>query len=77
MANPYGQAINTFSDFTPDQMEIQRRQKMADLLQQQALTMPEQQMAGGYVVPISWTQGLAKLAQGLSSGYLADRKSVV
>jgi hypothetical protein len=38
-------------------------------LQQQALEPIKQETAGGYVVPISWTQGLAKALQGGVGAY--------
>lgn len=56
--------INTFTDYGAEAQDIERRRKMAELLQQQALQPIEQTTAGGYVTPISWTQGLAKALQG-------------
>ena len=56
--------INTFTDYAAEQQDIERRRKMAEMLQAQALQPIEQQTAGGYVTPISWTQGLAKVLQG-------------
>lgn len=49
--------------------DIARRRKMAEMLQQQALEPIKQETAGGYVVPISWTQGLAKALQGGVGAY--------
>lgn len=44
--------------------DITRRRRMAEALQQQSMeALPTNQMAGGYVVPISLTQGLAKMLQ--------------
>ena len=56
--------VNTFTDYGVEAQDIERRRKMAELLQQQALQPIEQTTAGGYVTPISWTQGLAKALQG-------------
>ena len=56
--------INTFTDYSAAQQDIERRRRMAEMLQQQGMQPIEQQTAGGYVVPTSWTQGLAKMLQG-------------
>jgi len=56
--------INTFTDYGVEAQDIERRRKMAEMFQQQALQPIEQTTAGGYVTPISWTQGLAKALQG-------------
>ena len=60
---------NTYSFDSPyanELLDIERRRKLADLLQQQAAQPLEaNQMAGGYVVPISPLTGLTKLAQGI------------
>lgn len=61
--------IHTFSDYGAEQQDIERRRKMAELLSQQGMQPIEQQMAGGYVVPTSWTQGLAKALQSGLGGY--------
>ena len=43
---------------------IARRRKIAEMMMAQSQAPLEtNQMAGGYVVPVSWTQGLAKMAQ--------------
>jgi hypothetical protein len=56
----------------PTQVELQaiaRRRRMAEMLQQQgAEPLQTNRMAGGYVVPISPTEGLAKIAQAWASG---------
>ena len=59
----------SLTDYGAEAADIDRRRKMAELLQQQALTPIEQQTAGGRVIPISWTQGLAKLLQGGVGAY--------
>lgn len=64
----YSQNIS-LTDYGAEAADIDRRRKMAELLQQQALTPIEQQTAGGRVIPISWTQGLAKLLQGGVGAY--------
>lgn len=58
--------VRSFSLQSPyDQQmeELKRRQRMAEMLQQQAMQPLESQMAGGMVVPISPVQGLAKMLQ--------------
>lgn len=66
----YAKNVNTFTDYGAEQQEIDRRRKMAELLQQQAMQpIQNEPMAGGYVVPTSWTHGLAKLLQGGAAGY--------
>lgn len=61
--------VNTFTDYTAEAADIDRRRKLAELLQQQALEPIKQETQGGYVVPISWTQGLAKMLQGGVGAY--------
>jgi len=51
--------INTFTDYGAEAQDIERRRKMAELLQQQSAA-PIEERPG---VPISWTQGLAKMLQ--------------
>jgi hypothetical protein len=53
-----------------DQVQLDRRLKMAEMLRQQAMQPDQQQMAGGYVIPYSPFQGLAKLAQGYVAGQM-------
>jgi hypothetical protein len=60
----YAQNINTFTDYGVAQQDIERKRRMAELLQQQSM-QPIEQKEG---VPISWTQGLAKLLQGYNAG---------
>lgn len=58
-----------FSDYATEQGDIERRRKYAELLQQQAQEpLATNQMAGGWAVPISWTQGLAKGLQAYMGG---------
>lgn len=54
--------------YDADVTEIERRRKMAEMLQAQASQPIEQQTAGGWVVPISPTQGFAKVVQGAMGG---------
>lgn len=68
MADSFSKTIS-LTDYGAEAADIDRRRKMAELLQQQALTPIEQQTAGGRVIPISWTQGLAKLLQGGVGAY--------
>lgn len=58
------------TEFLADQEEIKRRQKMAEMLQAQADNpLQTNRMAGGYVVPISPLEGIAKVLQGGMAGY--------
>lgn len=65
------------TEYSVESADIDRRRKMAELLQQQALEPIHQQPtpAGGFAVPISWTQGLAKALQGYAAGRAQDRAS--
>lgn len=59
------------SPYTQEYDAIQRRRKMAELLQAQAnQPLETNQMAGGYVVPVSPFAGLAKVLQGYTSGQI-------
>jgi len=61
--------VNTFTDYTAEQQDIERRRKMAELLQQQGMQQPEAVTAGGYYVAPSWTQGLAQALKGGLGAY--------
>ena len=53
---------------------IARRQRIADMLMQQSQEpLDTNQMAGGYVVPISPLAGVAKVAQALSGAYIGKK----
>lgn len=57
------------SPYAPEMLDIERRRKIAEILQQQAAQpLDPNQMAGGYVVPISPLSGLAKLGQAAFAG---------
>lgn len=62
-----GQAAN--ADLQAQQLELQRRQKLAEFLRQQSLTPIDQQQVSGRVVPISPFQALAKVGTGLLGNY--------
>lgn len=49
------------TDFTAEQADIDRRRKYAEALRQQSMQPLETQTAGGWAIPISPTQGIAKL----------------
>ena len=58
------------SDYTGDIAEIERRRKLAEALQAQSMEpLQTNRMAGGWVIPVSPLEGLAKVAQGAVSGY--------
>src|SRR3990167_11360676 len=57
------------TDYSTELANIQRQRKLAELLQAQSLQPIENQPAvGGWAVPISPMQGLAKLAQAYAGG---------
>ena len=60
----YRKDISTFTDYGAQSQDIERKRRMAELLQQQSMQPIETQPG----VPISWTQGLAKLLQGYNAG---------
>ena len=60
----YRKDISTFTDYGAQSQDIERKRRMAELLQQQSMQPIETQTG----VPISWTQGLAKLLQGYNAG---------
>lgn len=68
MANPYSKSVS-FTDYAAESEDIARRRKLAEMMQAQAFEPIPQQSAGGYVVPISWTQMLAKVLQGGVGAY--------
>ena len=53
----------TPSPYSQQAAELDRRQKMAELLQQQAMEPMQQQAAGGKVIPISPLTGLTRILQ--------------
>jgi hypothetical protein len=62
---------NQYVNFTPyDQQlaEVQRRQRLADLMQQQAMAPIDVPQTGRLVTPVSPVLGLAKLLQGYMAG---------
>lgn len=53
---------------TPEQMEIARRYRMADVLRKQAEEPTQGQMVSGHYVAPSWTQHLSKLLSSYGAG---------
>lgn len=51
------------TDYDAESKDIERRRKYAEALQAQSMQPLETQMAGGWAIPISPTQGLAKALQ--------------
>lgn len=63
------------SPYTVQSAQIEQRRRMAELLSQQSMQpMDTNQMAGGYVVPVSPFAGLAKMLQGYAGG-VGQRKA--
>ena len=58
-------AINPTYDLAHEDVALTRRRAMAEAMMKQAMEPLQQQTAGGYVVPITRMQGLAKVAQAL------------
>ncbi len=65
------------TDYSVEAADIDRRRKYAELLQQQAMQPVQEHPtpAGGFAVPISWTQGLAKALQGYAANKGIDKAS--
>lgn len=55
------------TDYGADLQAIERRRQYAEALRQQSMQPLETQMAGGWAIPISPTQGLAKALQAFAS----------
>jgi hypothetical protein len=63
------QAFNFAPAYETEARSIERRRRMAEMLQGQAMApIDPNRMAGGYVVPISPVEGLAKMAQAWAAG---------
>lgn len=54
-------------DVYAQQLQLQRQQRMADMLQQQSMEAPQGQMVSGHYVAPDMTQHLARLAQALGA----------
>ncbi len=65
----------SFTDsYGAEEADILRRQKMAEMLQQQANTpLGQTEVVGGWAIPKSPWEGAAKLAQGAAGGYMASQ----
>lgn len=78
MAGVQSISLTTPTDYTAEQQSIERQRKMAELLQQQSMQpLDTNQTAGGYVIPVSPLQGLAKMLQaygGAQGQRMADQK---
>ena len=61
---------NSLMGIYPEQQDISRQYKLADLLRQQSMEAPASQMVSGYYVAPSITQNLARLLQGYQAGKL-------
>lgn len=63
----------SFGDYGVEQADIERRRKYAEALQAQSMQPLETQTAGGWAIPISPMQGLAKALQAYSSKQRLDK----
>lgn len=78
MANPFitqagpMQAVASSPELAPQMMGLQRKQKLAELLQQQALQQDQGQMISGHYVRPSMIGGLAKIAGAYLSGKMQN-----
>lgn len=71
---PQNQMFAPSDPYTIESQRIARARKMAELLQQQGTTgIDPNRMAGGWVVPMQKSEGLAKLAQALSGAYMGNK----
>lgn len=57
------------TDYSAEQLSIERRRKLAEAMQAQSTQPIESQTAGGWVIPTSPWQGAAKLAQAFGAAY--------
>jgi hypothetical protein len=55
-------------DYSADVASIDRKRKLAEALQAQSFQPIQAATANGIQTPVSWTQGLAKLAEAWASG---------
>src|SRR3990167_1339793 len=63
------------TDYSVELEGIRRRRKLAQMMQAQSLEPVDfPQASGGWAVPMSWTQGLAKMAEGAVGG-MASKKA--
>ena len=70
------QQVSFTGPYGPEEQEIERRRRMAEALRRQAETpLDTNRMAGGWAIPISPLEGLAKLAQEASAG-LQDKRAI-
>ena len=68
------QQVSFTSPYAADEMAIQRRQKLAEMLAKEAIDpLQTNRMAGRFVVPVSPWEGVAKVAKGLGSAYLGNQ----
>lgn len=75
MPNQVVSLTNAVSPYEADLAQIAQRQKLAELLQSQSLQPSERHSYNGIEAPVPETAGLAKILQGLMSGY-AQRKNL-
>lgn len=62
----------TLTPYDAEASEIDRRQKYAEMLRQQSMEPLQSQTAGGYVIPTSPLQGMAKLLQAYTANKVND-----
>lgn len=78
MAGVQNISLTAPTDYSAEQQSIERQRKLAELLQQQSMQpLDTNQMAGGYVLPVSPVAGLAKMLQaynGAQGQRTADEK---
>ena len=66
--------MSSYAGMTPEEIDIARKQKLAERLQAQADQPLQGQMVGNIYVAPSWTQGLAKLLNSYQAGKV-DREA--
>lgn len=76
MANPFIQQASPMMaqspQYAPQMMDIQRQQKLAEMLQEQALKQEQGQMVSGHYIRPSMLGGLAKVAGAYLSGKMQN-----
>ena len=70
MTNP----MNAFAGMTPEEIDIARKQRMADMLRGQSEQPVQGQMVSGHYIAPSWTQQLSKVLSAYGAGKM-DREA--
>ena len=61
--------VSLTSPYAVEQQSIERRRRLAELMQQQSMQQQPTEMAGGWAIPQGPLAGVSKLAQALAGAY--------